>query len=731
MSVVKNIAGYLLDWASGIANIPAALTALGSLKGEVGKIVEISAVDESGIVTGFEAVETPTGGSGENPTVATVEPAEEDIPKAFFGGALQQTKVEGVVPFRYISKTQDISGYAKIKAQGTSSMTYPKKNQTVKLFKDADCTEKMKVDFKGWGKQNKHCYKANWIDLTHARNVVSARIWGDVVKSRANYAELPELYRTSPNHGAVDGFPVKVYAAGVYQGRYTLNIPKGAWMANMDDELDTHCILCGEGYVSGCFREASVAQWSDEIHDSMPSTISTRWIEVINFVMNSTDEEFVASLGDYFDIPSLIDYHLYGLASCGMDAYGKNQIYMTYDAQTWIANMYDMDGTWGLYWNGSKIVAPNYGRNEYEDMISNRGGNLLFIRLEQLFREELQTRWAELKSGALSIANIINHFERFMDITPADLVKEDYAKTTGDGAFTAIPSQTTNNIQQIRAFALARQEWTDDYIANLGNVKYTVSYELTNATSDNGATTAADGSSYTTNIAPATGATIDSVVVTMGGVDVTDEVYADGVITIVAVTGDIVITVVASTAISDEGLVYSLPETTTLNGTSCIDTGVCVSAENADYTIAIDIDIDSTQNDAYVVFTDNTVNSADAAVLLFSASSATATARIYAYSGTDYLLGYSAGVTAGKSLKMVLTHDSTSGTTTAEFTVDGTRKAASTKTTAWTASNTNNIVVGGVLGSDDAVTYGVIGTLNDFRIYRRVLTTAETEAYLI
>ena len=227
--------------------------------------------------------------------ISLIEPAEDDIPKIFFGGALQQTKDEKVVPFRYISKTEEIIGFAEIKAQGNNSMSYPKKNQTVKMFKDADCTEKLKVDFKGWGKQNKHVYKANWIDLTHARNVVSARLWGDVVKSRANYEELPELLRTSPNQGAVDGFPVKVYAGGVYQGRYTLNIPKDAWMANMDKDLDTHCILCGENYVSGCFRASAninESDWTDEIHDTVPASIKTRWNQVISFVMNSTDEEF-------------------------------------------------------------------------------------------------------------------------------------------------------------------------------------------------------------------------------------------------------------------------------------------------------------------------------------------------------------------------------------------------------------------------------------------------------
>ena len=64
----------------------------------------------------------------------SVEPAEDDIPKVFFGGALQQTKDTAVVPFRYISKTRDISGYAEIKAQGNSSMSYPKKESDCKAI---------------------------------------------------------------------------------------------------------------------------------------------------------------------------------------------------------------------------------------------------------------------------------------------------------------------------------------------------------------------------------------------------------------------------------------------------------------------------------------------------------------------------------------------------------------------------------------------------------------------
>jgi len=431
----------------------------GPVKAAVGQYLRVAGVDDRGRVVVLEAADAPAG-----ETAAPLEPREEDIPRVYFGAALPQTKEDTVMSFRYISGTEDIRGWCKTKAQGNSSMSYPKKNQTVKLYADADCTEKLKMDFKGWGEQNKFCFKANWIDLTHARNIVSARLWADVVRSRANYDSIPEPLRTSPNQGVVDGFPVKVYADGIYQGRYTLNIPKDAWMANMDDELDTHCILCGENYTSGCFRaEANIdgTDWTDEIHDTVPVSVRNRWNEAIRFVMNSTDEEFVSGISSYFDVESLIDYYIFGVVSCGLDAFGKNQLYMTYDGLKWYAQMYDMDATWGLWWDGSEFVGYDYDRGEFEDF-NGRSGNLLYIRLEALFADAIRERWETLKDGALSMDSVIDRFERFADIAPPELVAEDYAVTTGSGAFTAIPLAEENNIWQLRGYIRDRYRWLEE-----------------------------------------------------------------------------------------------------------------------------------------------------------------------------------------------------------------------------------------------------------------------------
>ena len=551
----------------------------------------LSALNEANAVQD-ERLTTLENASG----IVKVEPAEDDVPIVFFGSDLPQTKTNTVMPFKYVSKTKTVSGYVKAKAQGNSSMSYPKKNQTVNMYADEAMTESMKVDFKGWGAQKKHVYKANWIDLTHARNIVSAQLWGDVVKSRANYLDLPELLRNSPNQGAIDGFPALVYANGVYQGRYTINIPKDGWMANMDKTLDTHCILCGENYVSGCFRAAANidgSDWSDELHDTVPDAIKTRWNEVISFVMNSTDEEFKANLGNYFYVDSLIDYDLFALASCGLDSMGKNQLYMTYDGQRWIASMYDMDSTWGLYWNGSSFVASDYARTSYEDYVNN-SGNLLYIRLEQNFHEEIQARWAGLKAGPLSYENIMTRFERFIGIVPPHVVKEDYASTTGGGLFTGIPSQSTNHIQQIRAFALARQAWTDEYVSALTPSEQIpctgISLDQTELTfSASGTQTliaTVTPSDTTDTVVWSTSA--DTVATVSGGVVTA---VSNGNATITATCGAysaICAVTVSGIETGSGGVLYRLAESTTFDGTNYIDTGVQLFAENKPFTVVVD-----------------------------------------------------------------------------------------------------------------------------------------------
>lgn len=79
---------------------------------------------------------------------------------------------------------------------------------------------------------------------------------------------------------------------------------------------------------------------------------------------------------------------------------------------------------------------------------------------------------------------------------------------------------------------------------------HSVTGNYTHVTNSNAAVTVQDGASYSATLTAEASYTIDSVVVTMGGVNITSTAYnsSTGAISIASVTGDIVITAVASKA---------------------------------------------------------------------------------------------------------------------------------------------------------------------------------------
>lgn len=97
-----------------------------------------------------------------------------------------------------------------------------------------------------------------------------------------------------------------------------------------------------------------------------------------------------------------------------------------------------------------------------------------------------------------------------------------------------------------------KYEMEDGSTVNIGNlvldtnVYYSVTNNLTNCTSNNSATQAVQGGSYSATITAKSGYEMSSIKVTMGGTDISTSAVSGGKITIANVTGNIVITAVAT-----------------------------------------------------------------------------------------------------------------------------------------------------------------------------------------
>ena len=98
---------------------------------------------------------------------------------------------------------------------------------------------------------------------------------------------------------------------------------------------------------------------------------------------------------------------------------------------------------------------------------------------------------------------------------------------------------------------------------------HTVTTSLTNVTS-NAPASVQDGGSLTVTLAPASGMSIDTVTVLMGGTDITATAYSNGVVTIASVTGDVSITASAVSVSPYDAQVEYLRG----DGTAYIDTGI-------------------------------------------------------------------------------------------------------------------------------------------------------------
>lgn len=119
------------------------------------------------------------------------------LPVLYINGNLSTVTKDAIAKAAFSYKDGEVEkdGYLTIKWQGASSLNYPKKNWNIKLFSDDNFSEKMKVRMKAdWANNNSYMLKADWIDATHARNVVNADLWKQLTLSRAVLRNNPINY---------------------------------------------------------------------------------------------------------------------------------------------------------------------------------------------------------------------------------------------------------------------------------------------------------------------------------------------------------------------------------------------------------------------------------------------------------------------------------------------------------------------------------------------------------
>lgn len=129
-------------------------------------------------------------------------------------------------------------------------------------------------------------------------------------------------------------------------------------------------------------------------------------------------------------------------------------------------------------------------------------------------------------------------------------------KTAGTGKDTAFNVNVINPSEQV-LYSFCYGAGIDRTIGYAATVYHSITNTLTNVITSNDAVAAEDGTAYSATITAADGYTMSSVTVAMGGTDITSTAYNSdtGVVSIAAVTGDVVITAKATKVVSYHNLV--------------------------------------------------------------------------------------------------------------------------------------------------------------------------------
>lgn len=418
----------------------------------------------------------------------TLQSKRYQLPFTWYNESLPILKIEGQIPAADGVKSQvsysyqGMNGSATLKWQGQSSLSFPKKNFTIKF--DKSFTAKG-----GWLSTDTYVLKGNFNDFTHARNIVSAQLWGDVVKSRSwstedildndgtplldNDGTPLQIYQdTMPgliNGGAIDGFPIMLVVNGDFYGLYDFQIKKSRTMFGFEkDNHSQYAISCertpqNKNGAAIHFKGAAILDGNDYDYeyvadDGDKANAKASFNYMLQKVVDATGSDYAKTLEGYLDVDSVIDYMLFTALITASDDVTKNFLMLSYNGTKWYFSAYDMDCTFGNWQDGWIREDPDHAVPSIQHW---RDANRAMHLVCAYDADRVKARYQELRKGPLSDTNVYKRFISYMSLTPVAVKNADVK------LWPTTPATVAHSFSQIFNEFKLRVSVIDQQIANL------------------------------------------------------------------------------------------------------------------------------------------------------------------------------------------------------------------------------------------------------------------------
>lgn len=346
-----------------------------------------------------------------------------------------------------------------VRLENGFTLAFDKRSYNIDFYKNENFSGPQNVTVnEDWGAYSRYTLKANNYDSTLSRNAVASEVIGMM---NSPYGIFPD----APNSGASDGIPVELYIDREYRGIYVWTILLDPWLFGTNSEDRNIIVLQGDNGL------AAAVLFMDEIDNMYDSgwiiavgpnndpdgitSVMEKVNRLIRFVTESSDEEFRTHFREYFDLDASLNYYCFCAYTNTTDNMGRNMLLATLDGNVWYPSLFNLQTSFGLFYNGEGIYSPQ-NRVEYF-----QGGNSLFwTRLAENFASELAERYWKMRHSILKENIIMGLFEGFHDKIPEEAWQRERGK------WSEVPG-IEYDLETIREHLQEREPFIDDIFAQI------------------------------------------------------------------------------------------------------------------------------------------------------------------------------------------------------------------------------------------------------------------------
>lgn len=399
------------------------------------------------------------------------------LPLLVLQGSFGYDYAQGNMSLYSSDATEPTISLIKAKWRGGSTNTADKHKRNYKIKSINFKGKSQDISLLGMREDNNWIMDAGQIDLFRLRNRIATEIWND-------FATKPYYASKEPKaKSGVTGKVVEVILNNEYRGIYSLTEAMDRKELKLKKYDDKNQEFHGQLWKVSSWDKATFwdidkdydntqETWHafetkyPDIDDVNPTDYSPLY-EAIDFVANSNDEAFKKEVGDYFDIPVLIDYQLFQETLKPVDNNGKNMYWGIYDvakSKKLTLAIWDLDASVGQDWHCSTPLHPDYVLPNTD--LGVKDGFNLYHRLSSLnvdnYNEKVASRYQELRKTYFSEENLISRYQGYYDmLVKSGAASREECKWSKDSDIGGYPLNFKSEIEYIKNWIINRLNYLD------------------------------------------------------------------------------------------------------------------------------------------------------------------------------------------------------------------------------------------------------------------------------